>query len=129
MSGKLIVGGLLVVIVVALASPVAGLLAFGALLLAVVLRPQAPAGRKVSDGEEPGRVGDLERRAAHPRGRGIAASLDRGRRSRGRCPVRPQPPQPAPRSPALRATCRRPLPSRLPACHPAPARPGRRAPA
>ena len=43
MSGKIVAGSLLVVIIVAAASPIVGLLALGALLLALVLQPQRPS--------------------------------------------------------------------------------------
>ncbi len=127
MSGKLVVGGLLVVIVVALASPVAGLLAFGALLLAVVLQPQAPAGPKARDDEEPGRVGDLERRlltleAEVSRLRSIVAGA-----AAVAAPVRPQPPQPAPAPPRSVPTPPQaaPKPPARPVTPPRPSRPPR----
>ena len=116
MSGKVIAGSLLVVIIVAAASPVVGLLAFGALLLAIFMRPQrpAPSGTDEKGDEEPGRVGDLERRlltleAEVSRLRSIVA----GAASVG-VPARPQPATPAPAPAAPAPLRRRPRPSLLP---------------
>ena len=130
MSGKVIAGSLLVVIIVAAASPVVGLLAFGALLLAIFIQPQrpAPSGTDETGDEEPGRVGDLERRlltleAEVSRLRSIVA----GAASVG-VPTRPQPSMPAPApaapAPAPPQAAPKPPPSR-PVKPPRPARPPR----
>ena len=125
MSGKVIVGGLLVVIIVAAGSPIAGLLAFGALLLALLLRPQAPAAPQASGGEEPARFGDLERRvltleAEVSRLRSLVAGAAAG------VSVRPQPATPAPAPPRPTPTPPQSAPKPPPrAVPPRPARPRR----
>jgi len=128
MSGKVIAGSLLVVIIVAAASPIVGLLAFGALLLALVLQPQRPstsAPEEKSD-EEPGHEGDLERRVLT-----LEAEVSRlrsivtGAGAIG-VPVRPQPatPAPAPPAPTPPRAAPKPPPAR-PVTPPRPARPPR----
>jgi uncharacterized membrane protein len=125
MSGKFIVGGLIVVIVVAAGSPIAGLLAFGALLLALILQPQAPAAPKTPGDEGPGRVGDLERRvltleAEVSRLRSIVSGA-----AAATVASRPQPSTPAPPRPAPAPPKAAPTPPSRPAPRPRPTRPPR----
>jgi len=104
MSGKLVVGGLILAIVVGLASPLLGLVAFGALLAALFFQPEQPKEPKAKADEDPGRIVDIERRmlaleAEVSRLRSLvagAATFD--------TPLRPHPaaapPRPAPAPPA-----------------------------
>jgi uncharacterized membrane protein len=126
MSGKVVVGGLLLAIVVGLASPILGLVAFVALLAALFLQPEKPSEPNAkADPQEPGRLGDLERRvlsleAEVSRLRSLvagAATFD--------APLRPQPapPPPSPAPGPTAAAPRQAPPRPRPQMPPRPARP------
>jgi uncharacterized membrane protein len=124
MSGKLVVGGLILAIVIGLASPILGVVAFIALLAALFLqteKPNEPEAR--AERQEPGRLGDLERRvlsleAEVSRLRSLVAGA-----TAVDIPLRPQPAPPPPRpAPAPPAAAPRQAPPRA-QTPPRPARP------